>query len=1760
MMENLFTFVRTLGNQRINGKKFFTDQIGVLGTLSDSVGEVGTSGKVLSSTGTGVEWITVGSSDVGELNDLKDVIISTASTGQLLQFNGESWVNWTHDFLTTSATLSSLADVGNARANDGDILVYNEGSGLWIPDEFPEFTESDTLDSVTGRGASTANNISVGALTATSVTTSLVQYNGIVTVKNNQQVDQGEPNPTLFNVNWLGDTHFSVDGDGYATASAGFKTSGTTGFLRSDGSVDTSTYLTSYTESQTLDDVTTLGSTTTNPITVGSVTTEAVYGPSSLTMWSITGQIRLMADENGGLIPDQGDPANVLFSFDWMEDPIAYIDTDGKITSNGFKTPSGTSSGFLKADGSIDTTTYLSGLPQRDLTSLSDVTIDNPEGGDFLVYDEPSGEWINSTISLSETDTLDDVTGRGNTTANSIDVGGVTTDYVYFDTAVRLTGDERQGYMAWNADVDTVSVYPYDSQWFNIGQDMHWHVKNGTAEDIARGTVLMAIGTVGNSSKIEAGLMVSDGTVNSKYIIGVALRDIAAGEFGKVVTQGTIRGIDTEIFQEGDVLWCDPLKPGGLTNVEPSAPNLRLPIAFVVSSAGNGSIAVRITQGNVLHELHDVSAASPEDGDLLAYNSTNRIWENFTPDYAASGHDHDDRYYTETEVDTFLSEKADTRHTHEIAEINELKDVLDRKLESESDPIYTGSSWYTTSNNATNWDTAYGWGNHAGLYADLFHRHYIEDVSELQDVLDRKLESETDPIYTGSSWYTTTNNATNWDAAYGWGDHASEGYLTSYENNYISNVKLVDTNLVFVGEGNAYNESVDLSALPFQAQGNYLTAESDTLDTVVTRGNSTTGTITAGGLNVISGASSQVSYFGSTATTQYADIALKTNDGQGEIFRAGTAYAYYGGAKALNIWNSNGPISLHPNGIENVLFLSNAGNVGVNTTNPTYKLHVNGTFSSNSFWTESSAISYWGVEGTAYGYLTWDTNYARIGATGNKTLYLGDDNQITIIDGGNVGINGAPQSNERFSVNAAEGIWALSAYLSGVQIGGIHVNDSVLQVQGSSGAEVRLSTSGNATWNGDVLATRVWVAAQGYLTSETDSQELDWNQEEKTLTISNGNSVDLRQMASIQDVENYGFITTESDTLATVVSRGSLTSSTINVAETTGGGYVYRTNSGWGSWAREGFSFANGSGTVMKALGAYGDSGTLLSYMYLGTDYLTNAFRVYDNHTYTPQLGVNKTNPTYTLDVGGSLRTTGSITVDSGNQITLDQNYAVHGYLQFSSAAFGGESAFGMYGYYGIALNTRQGNGITLRGDSNNVGIGTTSPGLKLDVDGAIRAREGTVYYGTGSYEYISYSGTNGYYRANGVHYFEGNGFFKGTWDGSGNLGIGTTSPSYKLDVSSDVRFGGGITLSPIEGNLYRTDGALSYYSLTNGVYLNGAGSRGWLRLNASGEENYQNCIDIHGETNGGYIMFRTGNSTRVTIVNGGNVGIGTDNPSYKLDVAGTVNSSAYRLSGGFTMSNMGGYAEFNNWVHLPVDRGFFSSVNGAHIYPNNGTYGAWRIAGNRNGWNGLEFDASNGQVSLMVNPNSNASGFHNNAYGWQIEWNNGTLYCSKNSYGGGVQAPVLDSVNYTSYAATSAQGSNADTAYGWGNHADYGYWNIDDEDEKRVQALSVRFAGDVEVQGTFSETSARRYKENIVDLEPVTDKVYSLRPVRYNKIGSETQEIGLIAEEVAELFPEVVHYDDDGQPESLNYTRLSVLLLQTVKELSERIQKLENK
>jgi hypothetical protein len=79
--------------------------------------------------------------------------------------------------------------------------------------------------------------------------------------------------------------------------------------------------------------------------------------------------------------------------------------------------------------------------------------------------------------------------------------------------------------------------------------------------------------------------------------------------------------------------------------------------------------------------------------------------------------------------------------------------------------------------------------------------------------------------------------------------------------------------------------------------------------------------------------------------------------------------------------------------------------------------------------------------------------------------------------------------------------------------------------------------------------------------------------------------------------------------------------------------------------------------------------------------------------------------------------------------------------------------------------------------------------------------------------------------------------------------------------------------------------------------------------------------------------------------------------------------SATLGLANGFEIQQGGSnYGQFNSWVHLNGFHGLFAANNNAHLYPNNGSYGSWRIGGSRNGWGGMEFDGSNGNVSLMMN------------------------------------------------------------------------------------------------------------------------------------------------------------------------------------------------
>lgn len=80
-------------------------------------------------------------------------------------------------------------------------------------------------------------------------------------------------------------------------------------------------------------------------------------------------------------------------------------------------------------------------------------------------------------------------------------------------------------------------------------------------------------------------------------------------------------------------------------------------------------------------------------------------------------------------------------------------------------------------------------------------------------------------------------------------------------------------------------------------------------------------------------------------------------------------------------------------------------------------------------------------------------------------------------------------------------------------------------------------------------------------------------------------------------------------------------------------------------------------------------------------------------------------------------------------------------------------------------------------------------------------------------------------------------------------------------------------------------------------------------------------------------------------------------------------------------------------------------------------------------------------------------------------------------------------------------------------------------------------------------QTSSRRFKQEIEPLGSADEKILKLRPVsfRYKKANdNETQSLqyGLIAEEVAEIMPELVQLDKDGKPFAVNYHLLAPLLL----------------
>ena len=129
-----------------------------------------------------------------------------------------------------------------------------------------------------------------------------------------------------------------------------------------------------------------------------------------------------------------------------------------------------------------------------------------------------------------------------------------------------------------------------------------YEVKNSSGSTINKGTAVMAVGTDGNSGHILIAPMVADGSIEPKFFMGVLASTLNNGDLGEVIHFGELNQINTSIYEDGDVLWCDPATPGGFTLTEPLGPNLKIAAAIVINASTNGKIKVRVQGNEGLHE------------------------------------------------------------------------------------------------------------------------------------------------------------------------------------------------------------------------------------------------------------------------------------------------------------------------------------------------------------------------------------------------------------------------------------------------------------------------------------------------------------------------------------------------------------------------------------------------------------------------------------------------------------------------------------------------------------------------------------------------------------------------------------------------------------------------------------------------------------------------------------------------------------------------------------------------------------------------------------------------------------------------------------------------------------------------------------------------------------------------------------------------------------------------------------------------------
>ncbi len=417
----------------------------------------------------------------------------------------------------------------------------------------------------------------------------------------------------------------------------------------------------------------------------------------------------------------------------------------------------------------------------------------------------------------------------------------------------------------------------------------------------------------------------------------------------------------------------------------------------------------------------------------------------------------------------------------------------------------------------------------------------------------------------------------------------------------------------------------------------------------------------------------------------------------------------------------------------------------------------------------------------------------------------------------------------------------------------------------------------------------------------------------------------------------------------------------------------------------------------------------------------------------------------------------------------------------------------------------------------------------------------------------------------------------------SGNIGIGTSNPGYLLDLNGSMRCNDIIYIGNSTGNakndligsngartvLIASNDGKSYLQYNNdlnickfdnntsSIYI--GSTSGNVGINTT---NPVYTLDINGKIRCSESLLATHNSNTIgnLYTTGGNVGINISSPAYTLDINGNVHVNSDLYIDGVISGGTGTGSTFAYLTLTATDESINSSTGSLLTYggitiqcptdavsvTNGGsilTDGGASIG--KNVYIGESLNVTNNVNAkyILVNSTENSIGI---GTGGSLTVFGGSSI-SKNVYIGEslIVTQNTESKNIIVKSTTNAIGVGSGGSL--------------------TVLGGASISKDVYVGGTVTSSSDIRLKTNITEFknrsDKILDKIDNLRTIKYNYVNDDsmTPYIGFIAQDFVEDFSELLRCPVGGYY-SLDYQKMSVVLLECIKELKHNISEFHDK